>query len=107
LATWFRELHATREYMMVAGFGGGQVLPMRISYTEIRSWAELTDNRPIPWEVATLRRMDDEYLAAKNGSRKTGKQHQALGEYCQGKEIETCRKTFGEMLERVCSTCPN
>jgi len=30
-----------------------------------------------------------------------------LGEYCKGKDVDECLKYFGEMLETVCSTCPN
>lgn len=32
---------------------------------------------------------------------------QPLGGYCGGRDIEQCRRMFGENLERVCATCPN
>lgn len=32
---------------------------------------------------------------------------QQIGQYCDGKDIEECRRMFGEALPRVCSTCPD
>jgi hypothetical protein len=107
LTEWFLELHAARTYSVAAGLGGGMVLPGPLTYQEIRAWALLTDSQPEPWEVAALRRMDREYLAARNNKSTTGRRHQQIGEHCQGAELDACRRTFGEQLERVCSTCPN
>jgi len=35
------------------------------------------------------------------------KENQAIGGYCRGKDLEECRKMFGEGLARVCSSCPD
>jgi hypothetical protein len=91
--------------MVISGMGGGAAIPKAISHQEITAWAELTDARPSPWEVKTLRAMDRAYLA-EHGGKGHGKKHQAIGDYCKGAETETCRRMFGEQLERVCSTCP-
>ena len=53
---WFGELAAARPS---SGFGASP-----ISYAEIRAWAELTGRRPLPLEVALLRRLDACFLAA-------------------------------------------
>lgn len=50
--TWFCELTATRRSN---GFGGLEP----IDHKEIAAWAALTGADPTPWEVRTLRRMDD------------------------------------------------
>jgi len=34
------------------------------------------------------------------------KGNQNIGEYCKSKHIKECEKYFGNMLERVCATCP-
>lgn len=105
---WFNELSGTRGMTVVAGMGGGGSFPSPITFTEIDSWANRTHNDPTAWEVRQLRSMDEAYLAAYHG-KPTGEvaRHQALGEYCQGKEIENCRLNFGDSLEHVCATCPN
>lgn len=34
--------------------------------------------------------------------------NQPIGEYCKGRDIEECKKYFGDgLLKRVCETCPN
>lgn len=38
---------------------------------------------------------------------KSGHKAQGLGEYCKGRDVETCRKYFGSALLRVCTTCPD
>jgi len=30
----------------------------------------------------------------------------AIGGYCGGKDIDECRKTFGEQLTAICASCP-
>lgn len=31
-----------------------------------------------------------------------------IGRYCGGRDLEACRRTFGEAaLERICATCPD
>ena len=35
-----------------------------------------------------------------------GRGDQAVGEYCQGKDLAECQVMFGEGLARVCATCP-
>ena len=47
---WFWELDSAR---VSNGMG-----PARLSFLEIKAWAELTENDPQPWEVAALMRMD-------------------------------------------------
>jgi hypothetical protein len=37
---------------------------------------------------------------------KNNKQQQ-IGEYCNGRYVEECKKYFGGMLANACSTCPN
>jgi hypothetical protein len=47
------------------------------------------------------------FLGVKTGEEKNpGKKQQAIGEYCNKKDIEECRKYFGEELARVCMNCP-
>jgi hypothetical protein len=105
LTEWFTDLAATREITVVAGMGGGAVIPKAIGHQEIAAWAELTDTHPLPWEVKTLRAMDAAYLS-EQGGKGHGKKHQAVGDYCDGADLENCRRMFGGQLERVCSTCP-
>ncbi|MAO65046.1 MAG: hypothetical protein CL666_08600 [Balneola sp.] len=50
---WFLDLSAGR------GQGG-------ISYTEIKSWMELTGNRPTPFEIRLIKRIDIAYLKRNN-----------------------------------------
>lgn len=35
------------------------------------------------------------------------KKEQGIGEYCQGKNIEECKKNFGDALIQACATCPD
>ena len=30
-----------------------------------------------------------------------------IGGYCHGKSLEECRRTFGDRLAKICSTCPD
>ena len=46
-------------------------------------------------------------MGAGAGGKESAVTNQAIGEYCRGKDIEECRKNFGEGLARTCSTCPN
>lgn len=99
--------------------GGGASIPNAISYQDLAAWASMTGSEPTPWEVQALKAMDQAWRVSydqKQGSKKVGaygntpaeKQHQAVGEYCNGKHLEECSKQFGSNnLERVCSTCPN
>ena len=96
----------TRGITVVAGMGGGTVIPNAVDHREIESWAVLTDTRPHPWEVRTLLALDRAYLAERNG-KGPGRQDQALGNYCNGTELEKCRRMLGAQLERACSTCPD
>jgi len=98
-------LNQTRDTIIVAGLGGGGSFPKAISWQEIESWSNLTGNIPNRWELRALRLMDNSYLLGCSG-KGSGQQHQAIGDYCNGADVEECRKMFGEQLERVCSTCP-
>lgn len=51
---WFLDLHGTRGSN---GFG-----PSSISYSEILAWSFLTQQRPTPWEISVLKRLDDVFL---------------------------------------------
>lgn len=53
---WFVELNAARGS---TGFG-----PAPLGYAEIRAWAALTDRQPSPWEVETLKTLDEAWLAS-------------------------------------------
>ncbi len=53
---WFHELSAARHY------DDGR--PKAITFADIKAWSELTGEKPDPWEVATLRAMDDAYVGA-------------------------------------------
>lgn len=88
--------------------GGGVHLNV-IQPTELESWGRISGTEPTSWELMMLHRMDVAYVAAMTSkdSKGGGNKHQALGEYCQGAEVESCRAMFGEGLERVCGTCPN
>ena len=89
--------------------GGGAVIHNKIPCVELESWGRITGNHPSIFEMSCIRAMDTAYVNEKsgNGNKSGGLKHQGLGDYCNGKEVETCRKTFGEQLERVCATCPN
>lgn len=89
----------------MAGPGGVVSFPKPLSWKEIEAWSNLYHNRLSQWELDTIMAMDVAWLAAKS-NKSSGKQHQEIGDYCKGKEIENCRKAFGAQLERVCSTCP-
>lgn len=69
------------------------------------AWSGLTGNVPNQWELKTLKAMDNAWLSASSGAA-SGKKHQAIGDYCNGAEVEKCRQMFGERLELTCSTCP-
>jgi hypothetical protein len=56
LWNWYVELASAR--------GGSGFGPNPIGFCDIEAWARLTGRRPIPWEVETLRRMDDATLLA-------------------------------------------
>jgi len=105
IVEWFAELTATRGITAIVGMGGGDILPDAINHREIEAWAALSRNDPQPWEIQALRAMDTAYIAARNG-KGHGLQHQEICGYCNGSDIEKCRKQFGAALERVCSTCP-
>ncbi|WP_435406470.1 phage tail assembly chaperone [Pseudomonas juntendi] len=51
---WYLELHAAR--------GGSGFGPSPIGFTEMAAWAALTGNHPSPWEVETLRALDQAHL---------------------------------------------
>lgn len=53
------------------------------------------------YEVLTGEKVDDQY-----GTR-SKKDEQKVGEYCKGKHLDRCTKTFGNILEQTCRTCPN
>ena len=109
VVSWFFDLNNDRDYNIFAGMGGGGAIPKALGYKDIAAWAQLTGNEPTRWEVAALREMDKAWRGAYDQKAGTGngKQHQAIGEYCKGAEVESCRKTFGDALERICATCPN
>jgi len=52
---WFQEIADGRGYA-----GMGQPLP--ISYTEIKSWSELTRTEPSAWEISALKAIDRIYI---------------------------------------------
>lgn len=89
--------------------GGGGAIYQSISPLELEGWGRISGTTPNRWELQQLRRMDIAFTARKNtkDAASGGKKHQGIGDYCQNKEVENCRKTFGEKLEVVCSTCPN
>ena len=51
---WFCDISNGRDY--------GDNGPKPITYTELKSWAELTHAAPTVWEVNALRTMDRAYL---------------------------------------------
>jgi hypothetical protein len=113
VANWFIQLSHRRSYTVVAGMGGGVMIPNAISYTELDAWQRITGNPADPFLIETITTMDMSYIAEKNRqSHKnskggTARTYQALGEYCNGERVEECRKIFGDNLERICSTCPD
>jgi len=88
--------------------GAGGVIHNKLPHTELEAWGRITGNSPTPFEWSCIKAMDTAYVNAKSAKdNKSGKQHQGLGDYCNGREVEKCRKTFGDQLERVCATCPS
>ncbi len=51
---WFNDLHSAR--------GVGWSGPLPLSYTEIAAWCSLTGERLRPWELASIRAMDQRLL---------------------------------------------
>ena len=48
-----------------------------------------------------------DFFGYKAGGEKAERgREQAVGEYCKGRDIEECRRVFGDGLPRVCATCP-
>jgi len=90
---------------------GGACIPKAISHTELASWSRNTGNEPSSWEVEALKEMDRSWRGAygdKKGRPGAAEmQHQGLGEYCNGTEVDECRKLFGTQLDKLCATCPN
>lgn len=52
---WFIELNAQRTS---SGFGGNP-----IQFVDIRAWASLTARNPTPWEIKTIRKLDQVWLS--------------------------------------------
>lgn len=108
---WFLELCRTRgkSAIVMSSMAGSQVInePAAIAHTEIAAWAMLTGRRPSPWDVQQIGYMDSAYLRAYGNGQGQVKEGQGIGEYCQGRDLEQCRKNFGDNLERICSTCPS
>jgi hypothetical protein len=49
---------------------------------------------------------DDSPQSSKD--RKGTRKNQAVGEYCQGSDVEECKRYFGDgVLPRICETCPD
>ena len=108
IINWFAELSNRRTHTVIAGaMGGGVVIHNAIPCMELESWGRITTNRPTAWEMSVLLAMDTAFVTEKSGKEGKGNKHQGIGDYCHGDEVENCRKTFGEQLERVCATCPN
>lgn len=112
LISWFIELSDSRKYTVVAGMAGGTCIPEAISHQELASWSHNTGTETTFWEAEALKEMDRSWRRAygdkKGGAAASaGMQHQALGEYCKGLDVEECRKQFGTQLEKICATCPN
>jgi len=49
-----------------AGRGEGFAAPARLSWTDMRNWAYLTDRAPEPWEVQAIMAVDVVYIEAKH-----------------------------------------
>lgn len=111
VANWFSQLSQRRSYTIIAGMGGGAMIPNAISYTELDAWMRITGNHVEPFLIEIITAMDLHYMAEINRknskSSGTGRRFQSLGEYCNGERVEECRKVFGESLEQICSTCPD
>lgn len=52
---WFLDLHSSR--------GSNGAGPNPIGFPDIRFWAELSGERPSPWEVLMIRRLDQIYIS--------------------------------------------
>lgn len=52
---WFIELNSQRTSN---GFGGNP-----IQFVDIQAWASLTQRNPTPWEIKTIRRLDQVWLS--------------------------------------------
>lgn len=102
-----------RSITVIAGMGGGGIIHNPVQPAQMEDFGRITGKDITIWEYSVLMAMDTSYRNEKTAinNRKSGtgsgRKHQATGEYCNGKEVETCRKTFGEQLERVCATCPD
>jgi len=115
LVTWFNDISSDRSFTIVAGMGGGASIPNAIKYRDLEAWASMTGHKPTRWEIEALRAMDTAWRAAyKPSGGKTGssnpvaeKQHQAVGEFCDGAHLDECKLNLGGGLERACATCPN
>jgi len=107
---YFQELSRTRgkHTIMIAGMGGSQIMhePAAITHVEIAAWLTVTKRSLNRFENRCLALMDNIYLAAVNGGKQKARTDQEIGEYCRNKQLEKCKKEFGEGLARVCSTCP-
>ena len=53
---WFLDLSRGRR---AGGFG-----PANLAWADLRAWADLTGNRPEPWELDALMRLDAAWLTA-------------------------------------------
>jgi hypothetical protein len=108
---WFLELTRTRgkHTIVISGMAGSQVIheSAMITYSEIAAWQSVTGRMLNSFEARILTTMDNIYVAGVNGGKQKGKTGQGLGEYCQNKYVDDCRKQFGDNLEQACSTCPS
>ena len=111
LISWFNELSDSRKFTVVAGMAGGTCIPEAISHQELAAWSQITGNKLTLWEAEALKEMDrswrHSYGNKKSSAAAPLMQHQGLGEYCKGVEVDKCRKQFGTQLEAICATCPN
>lgn len=111
IASWFVELSNSRTYTVIAGMDSCTVLHNAIPCTELDAFARISGYMPSIFELNAIRAMDFAYISEKSaqGSKKglSGDRYKAVGEYCNGEEVERCKKTFGAQLERICSTCPD
>ena len=95
--------------VVVASMAGSQVIHelAAITHVEIAAWMTVSGKKLNSFERQCLRSMDSTYLAAVNNGKQRARSGQGVGEYCQNKSIEECRKQFGAALEQICSTCPS
>jgi len=94
---------------MIAGMTGSQIIheAAAITWQERAAMLQATGRTLSIFENHCLERMDDIYLVAANSGKQRNRTGQSIGEYCHNKDLEKCRKEFGEGLARVCSTCPS